>query len=255
MDVLRARARELVQRAGLGEVPAGTLAIGAAVALVVLCAALWQWWPGRGDAGLAGSISAGTVSTLASPNVTARALGSSAVGESEVGATVAESKSPERTLLVHVVGAVRRPGVYGLNEGARVRDAVDAAGGLLGSAAQASVNLARVVADGEQIYVPTQDEVEKGVGHNVGSPGVQPQTGAPGSPTGGAAAGPSMPVNINTADAALLDTLPGIGPTTAAKIVAEREANGPFASVDDLGRVSGIGAKKLEDLKGLVVTR
>jgi competence protein ComEA len=147
---------------------------------------------------------------------------------------------PHVRVWVHVVGAVRHPGLYDLESGARVEAAVEAAGGLLGNAAPEAVNLARKVADGEQIAIPTADEAERG-GAVV--------AGAVGTPGGG---GSVAKVNLNTATAEQLDTLPGIGPSTATKIVADREANGPYASPDDLGRVSGIGPKKLEGLKDLV---
>jgi competence protein ComEA len=155
-----------------------------------------------------------------------------------------------------VVGAVLHPGVYELPAVARVQDAVTAAGGMAGNAAQSSINLARPVADGEQIVIPTEDEYAKatagaatqnvsGAGKGVVSPGGASAEN-PGAPPAGTV------VNINTADATALDALPGVGPSTAAKIVADREANGPFASADDLGRVSGIGPKKLEALKDFI---
>ena len=139
------------------------------------------------------------------------------------------------TVTVHVVGEVRRPGVYELPGGARAVDAVVAAGGLLGDAEQSAVNLARVVADGEQIAVPRQGEAASGMGSAVG---------------GVAAAGGK--VDLNSASEAQLDTLPGVGPATAQKIVADRTANGPFRRVDDLMRVPGIGPAKFESLKDLV---
>jgi competence protein ComEA len=144
---------------------------------------------------------------------------------------------------VHVVGAVRHPGVQRLASGARVADAVQAAGGLLGNAAAEGVNLARIVQDGEQIVVPTRDQwAASTAGAAAGS------AGARAGPGGGK-------VDINSADVATLDTLPGVGPTTAQRIVADREANGPFASVKDLGRVPGIGDKKLGSLKDLICVR
>jgi len=142
------------------------------------------------------------------------------------------------TITVHVVGEVRHPGVYALPSGARAIDAVEAAGGLLGDAEQAAVNLARPIADGEQIAVPRQGDVVAGAASGT--------TGAGGS----AAAGGK--IDLNTASAEQLDTLPGVGPSTAAKIVADRTANGPFRTVDDLMRVPGIGPAKLEALKDLV---
>jgi competence protein ComEA len=149
-------------------------------------------------------------------------------------ATATAPALPE-TVTVHVVGEVRHPGVYELPAGARARDAVDAAGGLLGAAEQEAVNLARVLTDGEQLTVPRH--------------GAAP-TANPAGPGGVPAAGGK--VDLNTATAAELDTLPGVGPSTAAKIVADRTSNGPFRSVDDLMRVSGIGPAKFDSLKDLV---
>lgn len=135
------------------------------------------------------------------------------------------------------------PGVRELAEGARVQDAVDAAGGFADGAARDALNLARVLADGEQIVVPSQEEA---VSEPVAAvDGGDAGSGAAASPTGGK-------IDLNRATAAELDALPGVGPSTAEKIVADREANGPFRTVEDLKRVSGIGDKKFADLADLV---
>ncbi|GAV31137.1 MAG: ComEA family DNA-binding protein [Anaerosomatales bacterium] len=139
-------------------------------------------------------------------------------------------------VVVHVVGAVRRPGVYSLPAGSRVGDAVAAAGGTLGNAATEAVNLARVLNDGEQVRIPSADEASAAVAAS------------------GVASDAPRKVNINTATAAELDALPGIGPATAQKIVDDRARNGPFASPEDLMRVPGIGPKKFDALKDLVTT-
>lgn len=141
-------------------------------------------------------------------------------------------------VMVHVAGAVARPGVYLLVAGARVDDAVGAAGGPTTQADVDALNLAAVVADGVRVYVPEHGEVIE----------------LPPSPTGSdVATAPSGPVDINRADAGQLDALPGVGPATAAAIVAERERNGPFLTVDDLERVPGIGPAKLSGLRDLVI--
>jgi competence protein ComEA len=132
-------------------------------------------------------------------------------------------------VLVHVVGAVRRPGVYQLADGARARDAVAAAGGATRRAALDGLNLAARVADGEQVIVPLR-------GH--GAPAVAPP--APAKPP---------VVRLNEADAAALDALPGVGPATAQRIVAWRDEHGPFASVDGLLDVPGIGEAKLAAMR------
>lgn len=134
------------------------------------------------------------------------------------------------SILVHLLGAVEHPGLYELHDGARAVDAVAAAGGFLDTADQSQINLARFVADGEQIYVPAIGEVPAAV---------------PGGSVGGK-------VNINTADAAALDTLPRVGPAMAARIIEWRETNGRFSSVEDLMNVTGIGDKTFEGLKDLV---
>lgn len=153
-------------------------------------------------------------------------------GEDAGEADAAPAQAP---VIVHVDGAVSAPGVYELAEGDRVRDAVEAAGGLAEGADTSQMNLAATVADGEKVHVPV-------VGETVAAP--------PGG-TGSAGAVPG-PVNINTADVEELDTLPGVGEATAQAIVEDRERNGPFASPEDLMRVSGIGERKFERLEGLV---
>lgn len=134
-------------------------------------------------------------------------------------------------LLVHVSGAVRHPGLVALPAGARVIDAVTAAGGPTGSADQGAINLAARVTDGQQVVVPKR-----------------------GAAPAGAAAAPaaSAPVSLSTATAEQLETLPRIGPALAARILAYRDAHGGFSSVDELGEVGGIGPKTLAGLKDLV---
>ncbi|MGL5866891.1 MAG: helix-hairpin-helix domain-containing protein [Dermatophilaceae bacterium] len=147
--------------------------------------------------------------------------------------------------VVHVVGQVRRAGVYRLPAGSRVSDAVAAAQGATTKADLARVNLARVVVDGEQVRVPAPGE---------------PTTALPGAPPGSpATAGSSAPgttaralVSLNGADLAALDTLPGVGPVLAQRILDWRAEHGQFTSVDELGEVSGIGEKVLGHLRPLV---
>jgi competence protein ComEA len=146
-------------------------------------------------------------------------------------ATVAVAPAPAPQLLVHVVGAVRIPGLYRLKEGSRVADAVERAGGATPKADLASINLAAPVADGTQVVVPKR-----------------------GPPLAAAAAAsvPAGPVHLNSATVEQLDALPGVGPVTAQKIVDYRQANGAFSSVDDLDAVPGIGPARLEELRSLV---
>ncbi|MCU1362099.1 MAG: comEA [Ilumatobacteraceae bacterium] len=151
-------------------------------------------------------------------------------------------------IVVHVAGHVVAPGVYTLVPGARVVDAVHMAGGATSSAQPDAINLAQPLHDGDRVYVPGVDDasgVPAGVTSSLGTATV----GATGS---GADAVPVGPVDLNSATVEQLDALPGVGPSTAAAIVAHREANGPFASVDDLDSVRGIGPTKLDALRGLV---
>ncbi len=141
-------------------------------------------------------------------------------------------EAPPARLTVHVVGAVRRPGLYRLQEGSRVADAVGRAGGATRRADLAGLNLAAPVADGLQVVVP-----RRGAGTAAGAAG---------------AAASGGPVHLNTATLEQLDALPGVGPVTAQKIVQYREQHGGFASVDDLDAVPGIGPARLETLRELV---
>lgn len=245
MDAIRERLRETLKRAGLSNVPPPVVAVALVVAAVAIIFGLWRWWP-RGDMAVAVSSQSGASSVSTSPAGAASARQSASQTDASAEATSGGAAS----LYVHVVGAIRRPGLYVLPAGARVADAIDKAGGLLGNAADRGVNLARPLTDGEQIVIPTQDELESG----SALPRVA-GTGGASANTAGTSSSATGPIDINTADTALLDTLPGIGPSTAQKIVADREANGPFACVDDLARVTGIGPKKLESLRDLVVAR
>lgn len=141
---------------------------------------------------------------------------------------------------VDVDGSVRTPGVYRLTTSQRIADAIEAAGGLAEDADVSSVNRASKVIDGQKIHIPREGEVPSG--------------GAEGSVVAGdsVAASPTGLVNINSADAAELETLPGVGPSTAQAIIDDRTQNGPFASTDDLMRVSGIGEKKFAKLQGKI---
>jgi competence protein ComEA len=177
--------------------------------------------------------------------------GASAAGEtltpldpvpSSTGEAVAETDGgrpptiERASLVVHVVGAVRRPGLYRLAEGSRIDDAIREAGGPTRRAQLASVNLAAPVSDGSQIVVPARGSAPPGA---AGEGSV-----LPGAPAG--------PVRLNTATLEELDTLPGVGPVTAQRILDYRDEHGPFASVDELDAVPGIGPARLEQLRELV---
>jgi competence protein ComEA len=203
------------------------LAAGAAVVLVAVAA----WWLLRAPrpstesqlpyAGAASSPVAGPPST--------------AVGEPVTSTSVAD-------LVVHVAGEVAMPGVYHVGATSRVVDVIAAAGGLTAAASVDSVNLAAPVRDGSRVYIPAVGEVLPAV------------AGASGGNEPAATTLPPGPIDVNAASADQLDTLPGVGPSTAAAIVAYREAHGAFATVDDLGEVRGIGPAKLDAIRGLVTT-
>ena len=146
-------------------------------------------------------------------------------------------------IIVDVAGAVTEPGVFELEADARVGDAIAAAGGALGDADLSRVNRAARVSDGQQIYIP---RVGEELSESALAGGSSSGDGA--SSTGDGDAGGSL-VDINTAGEAELDELPGIGPSTARSIIEDRDANGPFSTIEDLMRVSGIGEKKFEKLK------
>jgi competence protein ComEA len=138
-------------------------------------------------------------------------------------------------LVVHVAGAVRRPGLYTLEEGSRIDDAIARAGGATGKAVLDAVNLAAPVADGQQVVVPA-----RGGGSGAATAG----SGLPGAAGGR--------VHLNTATLEQLDALPGIGPVTAQKILDYRDEKGAFQSIDELDAVPGIGPARLEQLRELV---
>ena len=177
------------------------LALIAGLALVIS----WWWWTGQPETVQTNAASA-EISVQKSPDVDPELALEAVSG----------------TVLVHVVGKVAEPGVVELPIGSRVQDAIEAAGGATNNKALESVNLARLVVDGEQIVV--------------------------GAPAEGSA---SSKISINSASAAQLDELPGVGPAIAERIVQWRETNGPFTSVDELTEVSGIGPSILEQIRDL----
>jgi len=170
----------------------------------VLAVCLWWWWTGRPRA------------VIAPPTVLSSGVA--------VGTSLPTGAPPQGPVVVHVVGLVRRPGVVRMPAGSRVADAIQAAGGLTDPDAAASVNLARMLIDGEQVAVAI-------------------------SPPGTADDGT---VALSTATVEQLDSLPGIGPVLAARIIAWRTAHGAFRTVDQLGDVPGIGPSLMSQLSGAV---
>jgi competence protein ComEA len=202
--------------------------IGAAVVLLIA---------GLGIAVLVSAFSsAGVTTTIAPAPSAASGTGTARSGSAPPSAT-GTSPGSAVSLFVHILGAVAKPGLYQLHDGARAVDAVAAAGGFTAEADRQQLNLARLVSDGEQIYVP-----------KVGEAG----SGPPGSSAAGGAGAIGGKLNINTASESDLETLPRVGPTMAKRIIAWREANGRFATIEDLMSVTGIGEKTFAELKDLV---
>ena len=179
-----------------------------------------------------------------------------------------ETKSSEETeennqdlgrIIVHVSGAVNNEGVFDLEENARVADAVEAAGGVTENAYMKDVNLAEPLEDGMKVYIPTKEEVEKqnqGESTNYIS-GTSSSNNTSSSTQRSVASKTGInnnnsKVNINTASIEELDTLPGIGETTANKIINYRNENGKFKSIEEIKEVSGIGDSKYEQIKDLI---
>lgn len=186
------------------------------VLLVALAVSAWAWLGSRGEVvplGPSQSPSSGSSAPTSTPVPPGRAT---AAG----------------TVTVHVTGAVGVPGVYELPLGARVDDAIAIAGGLTPDAQESSLNRAQVLVDAQQVYVPAVGEAEPAAGGTAGG-------GVPG------------PVNVNTASAAQLEELPGVGPALAGRIIEHRQSQ-PFSSVEDLMDVPGIGPAILEKIRALV---
>lgn len=156
------------------------------------------------------------------------------------GAPSPVQSSPSGAIFVHVAGAVRRPGLYQLASGARVADAIDAANGALRRADVDALNLAEVLTDGVQVYVVRRGEAPPAASPATGAVAVGSPPGAPGV------------VDLNTADLAVLETIPGIGPVKGAAILQHRDEIGSFDSVEQLLDVTGIGPATLEAIRPYV---
>ena len=186
------------------------------------------------------SMGRGSSGSGAPLTVVDQGAGSSVDASAGVSAPTTTTTIVARTIFVQVAGAVRRPGVYEMAEGARVFQAIEKAGGFVESADQQAVTLAAQVTDGCRVYVPREGETT--------TTAVATVTGG----TSASGASGSGPVSLNSATLEQLDSLPGIGPSTAQKIITYRETKGPFTSVDQLTEVPGIGPSKLEELRPLV---
>jgi len=158
--------------------------------------------------------------------------------------------APPTEVVVHVTGAVAEPGVVTLDGGARVADAITAAGGATGDARLDHLNLARTLEDGEHVHLPVDGEDPPPVATGPGSGGSG--AGGTGGGAGGPGAGGDEPVDLNRASSEELQRLPGIGPSKADAVVRHREQHGPFAVPGDLREVPGIGEKTFQQLADLV---
>lgn len=200
-------------------------ALFAAVALLSACCGAAVGWGSSRASGV-------MVTRAADDAVRAEPVSDAGAAPSE---TTDDADGETGELVVDVGGAVNSPGVVRLADGARVEDALESAGGLTPDADTVSINRAAPLTDGMKVHVPRVGE----------SPSSAPEAG-------GAEPAATELVSINHADEGELDALPGVGPATAAAIVEDREKNGPFSTLEDLMRVSGIGEKKYEDLVGLI---
>jgi competence protein ComEA len=214
-------------RAHLGAAQVGLVALVVAVGLL-----LSVWWLVRASGDGPGEVAPPRVNATvpATPSAPDAPSGGPAPGSAPQPAQPGASAAAGDSIVVDVVGKVRRPGIAVLPVGSRVVDAVEAAGGVRRGVDPATVNRARLLTDGEQVVV----------GGPAGGQGAGPPAAAPGPSTG--------LVNLNTADQAALETLPGVGPVTAKAILEWRAEHGAFTAVEELLEVSGIGDATLAEI-------
>lgn len=158
----------------------------------------------------------------------------------------APTKAP---IAVHVIGAVPRPGLYQFSEGARVQDAIDAAGGLLASSNTDAINLAALLTDGQQLDIPYRSGEARV--DDDSSPSLPGSSQATATPVSSSNSNGDL-ININTATLSELDSLPGIGPSLAQRIIDYREENGAFSTIEEIMDVSGVGPSTFENIKDLI---
>lgn len=226
--------------------PRAAVVLAGVVVAVALVVVLVGSLSGRGGAG------AGGVVVNVSPTAGAPDAGASAAGPAAGEGTATTGTA---RVVVHVLGAVERDGVVRLPPSSRVTDAIERAGGATADADLARLNLARVLTDGERLYVPRvgEDEVPSALDPVDGRAAAA--TGGGGSAddgAGAAGAGGAAVVDLNSADQAALETLPGIGPGLAGRILAWRDEHGRFTAVEDLLDVSGIGDVRFAELRDRV---
>ncbi|MHC6592644.1 helix-hairpin-helix domain-containing protein [Arthrobacter sp. C152] len=218
------------------------LALLAGILAVLACS--WFWWQAAADRPEILPLNGATPG-----GAPAEAAGTAPGGAAEpdsTGGPAVPPGSPGALVVVHVAGAVARPGVVQLPQGSRVHDAIAAAGGGSAGADLDRLNLALVVEDGRRIYVPQAGEELPDASAGVGPEAAGETAG------GGAGPGPAAKVNLNTADVGELDALPKVGPVLAQRIVDWRKEHGPFKSIEEVDAVDGVGPKMLEALLPLV---
>jgi competence protein ComEA len=184
--------------------------------------------------------------------VTPPPVSASRTSSAEPSAAAASPSGTVSMVVVHVLGAVRKPGLVSLGAGSRVQDALDAAGGLTRKADPGELNLAQPVTDGQQILVGTRSEPHGEVRDGTGGSGGSGGSGPGGAATGDGSAGEEgQPVNLNTATQGQLEELPGVGPVMAGKIIAWRTENGRFSRIEELQEIDGVGPKTYAKLAPL----
>ncbi len=220
----------------LADIDKGRLVGWVAAALLVLAIALRLHAHGGGGGDPSASVSVAPVAGV-------RSAPAGAAAEGAPGSTSGE-------LWVDVAGAVRRPGLYRVPAGSRVAAALERAGGLSPRAERTAVNLAAPLRDGQQVVVP-----RRGAPGMPGAVASGPAGGSASGATGGGAAGGAVsgPISLSQATEAQLETLDGIGPALAGRIIQYREQHGGFRSIDELKEVSGIGDKRFEAIRGSLV--
>ena len=229
--------------------PRAAIIAGSALLILALALALRAVLVSTGAGSHAAPAAAGASTAMGSPPTGAAAspaMNPATVPTTGPAAGPGGLSTTSGSVVVHVTGAVSRPGVVTLPPGSRVTDAINAVGGASAEADTQQLNLARVLTDGEQIRVPRIGEV---LPDPAPQPGGNTAPGARTAPGKSGDGGASGTVNINTASASELEKLPGIGPALAQRIVEYRDSHGPFASVDALTDVPGIGKAKLEGLR------
>jgi len=209
--------------------------VGLIVVVLALLAGIGLWYTRSLPRPVDVATTAGSAVPVVQASFGASPGAAPAVAVASGSVTASASVSAAPTLIVDVAGAVRKPGVFEFQPGDRVIDAVERAGGALEKADLTLLNLAAPLTDGQQILVPKKGETPSGV-----------------PVAGGVSGGPTALVNVNSADEATLETLNGVGPVLAAAIIQYRTEHGPFASIDQLDEVSGIGPATLEDLRSQV---